>query len=81
MYVLNRFGHVRLFAILWTVACQAALLDSLGKIIGVGCHALIQGIFPTQGSNPCLLHLLCWQASILLKCTCQYLEEANPQKV
>ena len=22
----------------------------------MGCHALLQGIFPTQGSNPCLLH-------------------------
>ena len=26
------------------------------KNIGVGCHALLQGIFPTQGSNPGLLH-------------------------
>ena len=26
--------------------------DSPGKSIGVGCHALLQGIFPTQGSNP-----------------------------
>ena len=25
---------------------------SLGKNMGVGCHAPIQGIFPTQGSNP-----------------------------
>ena len=25
--------------------------NSLGKNIGVGCHALLQGIFPTQGSN------------------------------
>ena len=30
--------------------------DSLGKNTGVGCHALLQGIFPTQGSNPGLLH-------------------------
>ena len=33
--------------------------DSAGKNSGVGCHALLQGIFPTQGSNPgllCLLH-------------------------
>ena len=29
--------------------------DSLGKNTGVGCHALLQGIFPTQGSNPGLL--------------------------
>ena len=27
-----------------------------GKNTGVGCHFLLQGIFPTQGSNPCLLH-------------------------
>ena len=26
------------------------------KNIGVGCHALLQGIFPTQGSNPGLPH-------------------------
>ena len=30
--------------------------DSPGTTIGVGCHALLQGIFPTQGSNPGLLH-------------------------
>ena len=30
--------------------------DSPGKNIGVGCHACLQGIFPTQGSNLGLLH-------------------------
>ena len=30
--------------------------DSLGKNTGVGCHALLQGIFPTQGLNPGLPH-------------------------
>ena len=30
--------------------------DSPGKNTGVGCHALLQGIFPIQGSNPGLLH-------------------------
>ena len=30
--------------------------DSPGKNTGVGCHALPQGIFPTQGSNPGLPH-------------------------
>ena len=30
--------------------------DSPGKNIGVGRHALLQGIFPTQGSNPSLPH-------------------------
>ena len=30
--------------------------DSLGKNTGLGCHALLQGIFPIQGSNPGLPH-------------------------
>ena len=30
-----------------------------------GSHALLQGIFPTQGSNPHLLCLLCWQVGSL----------------
>ena len=30
--------------------------DFLGKNTGVGCHALLQGIFPTHGSNPGLLY-------------------------
>ena len=30
--------------------------DSPGKNTGVGCHALLQGIFSTQGSNLGLLH-------------------------
>ena len=29
---------------------------SPGKNTGVGCHALLLGIFPTQGSNPDLPH-------------------------
>ena len=35
------------------------------KNTGVGCHALLQGIFLTQGLNPRLLHLLHWQAGSL----------------
>ena len=30
--------------------------DSPGMNTGMGCHAILQGIFPTQGSNPSLLH-------------------------
>ena len=30
--------------------------DFLGKSTGVGCRFLLQGIFPTQGLNPGLLH-------------------------
>ena len=32
-----------------------------GKYTGVGCHAFLQAIFPTQGLNPRLLYLLRWQ--------------------
>ena len=31
-------------------------MDFPGKNTGMGCHALLQGIFPTQGSYPGLLH-------------------------
>ena len=37
--------------------------DSPGKNTGMGCHALLQGIFPTQGSN---LHFLQQQVGSLL---------------
>ena len=30
------------------------------KNTGMGCCVLLQGVFPTQGSNPCLLCLLHW---------------------
>ena len=36
--------------------------DSPVKNTGVDCHALLQGIFPTQGLNLHLLYLLYWQA-------------------
>ena len=39
--------------------------DSQGKSTGVGCHAFLQGIFPTQGLNRHLLHLLHWQVGSL----------------
>ena len=37
-------------------ARQLCPWDFPGKNIGVGCHLLLQGIFPTQRSNPGLLH-------------------------
>ena len=37
--------------------------DFPGKNTGVGCHFLLWGVFPTQGSNPGLLH---WQVDSLL---------------
>ena len=45
-------GHVRLFATPWD--CVHG--DSPDKNTEVGCHALLQGIFPIQVSNPGLLH-------------------------
>ena len=39
--------------------------ESPSKKTGVGCHALLQGIFLTQGSNPCLFLLLRLQAGSL----------------
>ena len=54
--VLSHFSCVRLFETLWTIAHQAPLsMDSPGRNTGVSGHALLQGIFLTQGSNLCLL--------------------------
>ena len=52
--VLSRFSHVQLCP--W---------HSLGMNTGVGCHAFLQGIFPTQESNLHFLSLLHWQAGSL----------------
>ena len=49
----------------WTIARLLCPWDSPGKNTGVGCRALLQGILPTQGSNPCLFYLLHWQAGSL----------------
>ena len=54
-------SHVQLFVTPWTVAHQALLSMGFSRqerrgCHGVGCHSLLQEIFPTQGSNPGLLH-------------------------
>ena len=36
--------------------CNAMDCSPPGKNTGVGCHFLLQGIFPTQGLDPGLLH-------------------------
>ena len=54
--MLSHFSHVQLFVTLWTAPHQAPLsMDSPGENTGVGCHVLLQGIVPTQGSThvPC----------------------------
>ena len=55
-------SRVQLFVTPWTVVHQAPLWTSSGRNPGVGCHFLLQGVFLTQGLNPCPLHLLEWQA-------------------
>ena len=55
--MLSHFSCVQLFVTPWTVAHQTPLsMDFPGKNTGVGCHFLLQGIFPTQGLNPGLPH-------------------------
>ena len=50
----------------WTVASRPHRpWDSPGRDTGVGYHSLLQGIFPTQGSNPHLSCLLHWQVDSL----------------
>ena len=45
--------------------CFSVHEDSPGKNTGVGCHALLQGVFPNQRLNPRLLRLLHWQGDSL----------------
>ena len=51
---------------LWPYRLQPTSLlcpwDSPGKYTGVGCHALLQGVFPTRDWPLCFLH---WQADSL----------------
>ena len=50
-------SHVRLFVTPWTVATRLLCPWNFpGKDTAVGSHFLLQELFPTQGSNPGLLH-------------------------
>ena len=50
-------SHVPLFVTPWATAHQAPHPWNFpGKDTAVGCHFLLQGIFPTQGLNPGLPH-------------------------
>ena len=54
------------FVALWTVECQALLPMGFSTYnTWLGCHAVLQGMFPIQGSNLPLLHLLHWQVGFL----------------
>ena len=62
-------SYVWLFVTLWAIALQAPLSAEFSREnTGVGCHFLLQGTFLTQESNPCVLHLLHWQADSLPLC-------------
>ena len=64
--MLSLFSHAPLLGTPWIVAARLLCpWDSPGKNTGVGNHALLQGVFPTQGSNPRLLALLHWQTGSL----------------
>ena len=64
--LLSHFSRVPLSMTLRAVAYQAPCpWDAPSKNTGVGCHALLQRIFLTQGSNPHLLCLLNWQVGSL----------------
>ena len=52
---------LQLYLTLWdpmdySLPSSSVLGDSPGQNTGVGCHSLLQGIFPTQGPNLGLLH-------------------------
>ena len=56
-----RAGMLSCFSRVWLSATR----DSAARNTGMGCCALFQGIFLTQGANWCLLGLLHWQAGSL----------------
>ena len=75
LLLLSRFSRVQLC---YPMDCSppgsSVRGDSPGKNTGVGCHALLQGIFLTQGSNPglphCLAHSKCYIRILLFTQLC-----------
>ena len=56
-YVLCLVAQPCLFVTTWTGSPGSSVHgNSPGRNTGVGCHALLRGIFSTQWSNPDLLH-------------------------
>ena len=53
--VLNCFSHISLPPYGLQPSRLLCPWDSPGKDTGMDCHALLQGMFPTQGLNPHLL--------------------------
>ena len=77
--MLSCFHCIWVFATLWTIACHAPLSmwfyrQEYWSVLGLHggqvwrpppIHGLLQGTFPTQGSNLSLLFLLHWQTDSL----------------
>ena len=62
----SHFSHVQLFVTPWTIAHQASLsIGSSRQQCQSGLSFPPPGDLPIQGSNPCLLRLLHWQAGSL----------------
>ena len=58
IYTFSHFSCVGLFASPWIVACRAPLSTGFSRReYWNGCHALLQGSFPTHGSIPRLLQV------------------------
>ena len=70
--------RVQLFGTPWIVAHQAPPSMEFSKSTGVGCHFLLQGIFPTQGSNPGLAH--CGQTLYRLSHKQRHIERLDTAK-
>ena len=60
-------SHVQLFVTPWTIQS----MNSLGQNMGVGSLSVLQGIIPTQGSNPALPHCrqILYQLSLQWSCS------------
>ena len=77
LLLLSHLSRVWFFVTPWTVAHQAPLsLEIYRQEYWSSCHALLQGIFPTQGLKPCFLWLLhcthilnCWATREVLNKT------------
>ena len=81
LLLLSRFSWVQICVTPWTVAHQAPLCMGLSsKNTGMGCHDLLQGIFPTQGLNPGLLQcrqtLYPWTTRKDRQPLCSYAQQA-----
>ena len=63
--MLSHFSHVRLCNPMDYSPPGSSVHGFPSKNTGAGCHALLQGIFLTQGLNPSLLCLLHWQMGSL----------------